>query len=156
MKKQWSSEWVRSIRPGKQRKYRYNAPLHVRHRFVSAHLSKALRERFGKRSLPLRKGDEIKVVRGESSGFKGKVERIELKNGMIHIEGLNVKKVDGSEVMKPIHPSNLMITEAKMDDKRRQAVLERKGEGPKPAKAKKDKAAPKEKKEIKKGAAKAE
>jgi large subunit ribosomal protein L24 len=153
MKNQWSSEWVKSIRPGKQRKYRYNAPLHVRHRFVSAHLSKVMRERFGKRSLPLRKGDEVKVVRGESSGFKGKVERVDLKKSMIYIESLNVKKVDGSEVMKPIQPSNLIITEAKMDDKKRQAVLERKREGPKPVKVKKV-VAPKEKKESKKGAAK--
>jgi large subunit ribosomal protein L24 len=141
MKKSWSSEWVSSKQPRKQRKYRYNAPLHVRRRFVSAHLSEVLRERFGKRSLPLRKGDEIKVMRGSDRGFKGKVERVDLKRGKLFIEGLNVKKVDGSEVLKAIEPSNMLITEPKMDDKRRQSVIERAREikKSKPAKAKEEK-----------------
>ena len=64
-------------------------------------------------------------MRGSSRGMKGKVERVDLKSSKIYIEGLNVKKVDGTEVMKPFQASNLMITEAKMDDKRRQMVVER-------------------------------
>jgi len=125
MKKAWSGKWVSSKLPRKQRKYRYNAPMHVRHKFVSAHLSEALRNRLGRRSLPLRAGDEIKVMRGSKKGFKGKVERINLKKSQIYIEGFNVKKVDGSEVLKPLDPSNLIIVEPKMDDKRRQMVVER-------------------------------
>jgi large subunit ribosomal protein L24 len=125
MKKLWSPEWVSSKQPRKQRKYRHNAPLHVRRRFISAHLSEVLRQRFGKRSLPLRKGDEVKVMRGKDRGFKGNIDRIDLKRGKIFIEGLNVKKVDGSEVLKAVDPSNLLITEPKMDDKRRQNVVER-------------------------------
>ena len=123
--KEWSNKWVSSRQPRKQRKYRYNAPLHVRQKFVSAHLSEVLRGRFGKRSLPLRKGDEVKVMRGSDKGFKGKIERIDLKEGKVYIEGLNVKKVDGSEVLKPKNPSNLLITESKMEDKRRQMIVER-------------------------------
>lgn len=125
MKKEWSSKWVSSKQPRKQRKFAYNAPLHVRQKFVSAHLSEILRRRFGKRSLSLRKGDEVKVMRGKDKGFKGKVDRIDLKNSKVYIEGLNVKKVDGSEVLKAMVPSNLLIVEPKMDDKRRQAVVER-------------------------------
>lgn len=123
--KEWSNKWVSSRQPRKQRKYRHNAPLHVRQKFVSAHLSEVLRGRFGKRSLPLRKGDEVKVMRGSDKGFKGKIERIDLKEGKVYIEGLNVKKVDGSEVLKPKDPSNLLITESKMEDKRRQMIVER-------------------------------
>ncbi len=125
MKREWSNKWIASTQPRKQRKFRHNAPLHVRQKFVSAHLSEILRRRFGRRSLPLRKGDEVKVMRGEDKGFTGKVERVDLKNSKVYIEGLTVKKVDGSEVMKPIEPSNLLIVEPKMDDKRRQAIVER-------------------------------
>jgi len=125
MKREWSNKWVSSKQPRKQRKFRYSAPLHVKHKFVSAHLSEVLRRRFGKRSLPVRKGDEVKVVRGKDKGFKGKIERINLKNSKVYIEGLNVKKVDGSEVLKAVEPSNILITEPKMEDKRRQAVVER-------------------------------
>ncbi len=99
--------------------------MHVRQKFISAHLSEVLRKRFGKRSLNLKKGDEIKVMRGKDKGFKGKVERIDLKTSKIYIEGLNVKKVDGSEVLKPINPSNLLIMESKMEDKMRQMIIER-------------------------------
>ena len=38
---------------------------------------------------------------------------------------MNVKKVDGSEVLKPVNPSNLLITDPKMEDKKRQMVVER-------------------------------
>lgn len=123
--KEWSNKWVSSKQPRKQRKYRHNAPLHVKQKFISAHLSEVLRTRFGKRSLSLRKGDEVKVTRGDDRGFKGKVERIDLKSSKIYIDGLNVKKVDGSEVLKPMDPSNVMITEAKVEDKRRQMIIER-------------------------------
>lgn len=123
--KAWSNKWVSSKQPRKQRKYRHNAPLHVRQKFVSAHLSEVLITRFGKRSLPLKKGDEVKVMRGSDKGFKGKVERINLKNSKVYVDGLNVKKVDGSEVLKPVNPSNLLITDPKMEDKRRQMIVER-------------------------------
>ena len=99
--------------------------MHVRQKFVSAHLSEIIRRRFGKRSLQLRKGDEVKVMRGKDKGFKGKVERIDLKTSKVYIEGLNVKKVDGSEVLKAIEPSNLLMMDPKMEDKRRQAIVER-------------------------------
>ncbi len=113
------------MKPRKQRKYRHKAPLHVKQKFVSAHLSEVLRNRFGKRSLPLRKGDEVKVMRGSNKGFKGKIERIDLKTSKVYVEGLNVKKVDGSEVLRPIDPSNLIIIDSKMEDKRRQMIVER-------------------------------
>ena len=125
MKKEWSKHWVSSAQPRKQRKYRYNAPLNVRHKLVSAHLSKELRERFNRRSFPLRKGDEVIVMRGSFKGFKGKVERVDLKTMRVYIDGLKIKKVDGSEVPKPLEPSNLMITELNLEDKERVKALER-------------------------------
>ncbi|RLJ08934.1 MAG: 50S ribosomal protein L24 [Candidatus Aenigmatarchaeota archaeon] len=125
MRKEWSSKWIRSKQPRKQRKYRYNAPLHIRRKFVSAHLSPELRERFGKRSFPLRKGDEVKVMRGEFRGFKGVVEKVNLRDLKIYIEDLKVKKADGSEVLKPLRSSNLMIVKLNLDDKKRLEALER-------------------------------
>jgi large subunit ribosomal protein L24 len=143
--KAWSKKWISSTRPGKQRKYRYNAPMHVRQKFVSAHLSEALRNRFGKRSLPLRKGDEVKIMRGSKKGSKGKVDRINLRKSKIYVEGINVKKVDGSEVLISLEPSNLLIVEPKMDDKRRQMIVERSRKTQKPENTKEAKGAEKEK-----------
>jgi len=125
MKKSWSSKWKGSSQRRKQRKYRHNAPLHVKHKFMGSNLSPELRKRFGKRSMPVRKGDEVEIMRGNSKGVKGTVERVSLKSCAVYLEGLNVKKVDGSEVLKPVQPSNMRILSMNMDDKARQMVVDR-------------------------------
>ena len=63
-----------SIQPRKQRKALYTAPLHIRRKIMSANLSKDLRADIGKRSLPIRVGDKVQVVRGDFKGHEGKVE----------------------------------------------------------------------------------
>ncbi|MBL7160382.1 MAG: 50S ribosomal protein L24 [Candidatus Aenigmarchaeota archaeon] len=150
MKQKWSSSWKSSSQPRKQRKFRHNAPLHVRHKFLAAHLSADLRKETGKRSLPLRKGDEVVVLRGGSRGVRGSVESVDLSRGRVTVDGIKVKKVDGSEVSKPLNPSNLILTKLNLDDKKRKAILERKklpGEKEKPAKKEKEKPVNEEKKE---------
>lgn len=129
MNKSWSARWLSSIQPRKQRKYRHNAPLHVRQGFVSANLSPELRKRYSKRSMQLRKGDEIKVMRGTLKGKTGVVERVDIRKSRIYVDEFKVKKVDGSEIQRSLEPSNLMITKLKLDDKKRQAILERAGTG---------------------------
>jgi large subunit ribosomal protein L24 len=127
MKKEWSPKWNSSAQPRKQRKYVHNAPLHAKRKFLSASLSSALRESMGKRSMVVRKGDEVVIMRGDLKGKRGPVESVSISKGKIFIEGIKVKKVDGSEVPKPIAPSNVQITKLKLDDKRRQSVVERSG-----------------------------
>jgi len=147
MKKEWSMEWKSSVQPRKQRKYRYNAPLHVKRKFLGARLSPDLSKQFGRRSMPLRKGDEIRVLRGKLKGKTGVIERINVKETKIYVEGITAKKVDGSEVMRALQPSNLMITKPNMDDKKRQISMDRAG-GKKDEKAKTAKTV--QKKETKK------
>jgi large subunit ribosomal protein L24 len=125
MKQKWSAKWKSSIQPRKQRKFRINAPMHVRHRFMAAHLSPDLRRQFGKRSIPVRKGDDIRVMKGGSKGTTGTVERVDLKKLKVYVGGINIKKVDGSEVLIALEPSNLMITKLNLDDKMRQRVFDR-------------------------------
>jgi len=134
MKKSWSPKWASSSQPRKQRKYRHNAPLHIRRKFVSAHLSKELRKQFGKRSAPLRKGDEVVVVRGGFKGFSGNVERVDLRETRIYIDGMKRKKVDGSEVSVPVHPSNVIVKKLSLEDKMRQKFFEKAEGKPKPEK----------------------
>jgi len=98
MRKKWSREWISSVQPRKQRKYRYNAPLHIRHKLVSAHLSKELRERYGKRSLPVRKGDEVKVMKGKFKGVVGTVSRVSLKKLKVYIDEVDVAQLDAYEL----------------------------------------------------------
>ncbi len=125
MKQKWSSKWKASKQPRKQRKFRINAPMHVRHKFMAAHISPDLRRQFRKRSIPVRKGDEIRVMKGGSKGLTGSVERVDLKKLKVYVGGINIKKVDGSEVLIALEPSNLMITKLNLDDKMRQRVFDR-------------------------------
>ena len=119
MKKKYSLHWNSSKQPRKQRKYRYNAPLHKRQKLMSAHLAKDMRQQYKRRAMPLRKGDEVKVTTGEFKGRYGKVESIDLANLKVKVENIKKKKVSGEEVMVSLEPSNLMITKMYLDDKKR-------------------------------------
>lgn len=119
---------MKSKKPKKQRVMLYNADLHTKHKFLSAHLSKDLAKRWQKRSLPIRNGDEVKVMRGEFKGTTGKVSRVDLKRTKIYVESIKRRRVSGEEVRVPLHPSNLLITNPSMDDKKRMAAVNRKGE----------------------------
>ena len=127
MKKKFSSKWSGSKQARKQRKYRRNAPLHVRQKLVSATLSKELRRQYKKRSLPLRKGDEVEVMRGKSRGAKGSIEKVDLSKIRVFVDSVKIKKTDGREVSASLDPSNLRITRLNIDDKRRQSAIQRGG-----------------------------
>ena len=108
-----------SIQPRKQRKALYTAPLHIRRKIMSANLSRDLRREIGKRSLPIRVGDKVQVVRGDFKGHEGKVESVDAQRYKVTVEGVTLSKPDGNAVLLPIHPSNLMIIEADLKDERR-------------------------------------
>jgi large subunit ribosomal protein L24 len=116
----------KSSKARKQRKFLFTAPLHLRRKFLAAHLSKELREKYKRRSLPVRKGDEVEIMRGEFKGKKGKISRVDLKNYKVYIEGITRRKTTGAEAQVPIYPSNLRIISLNLDDKKRVEAIERK------------------------------
>jgi large subunit ribosomal protein L24 len=115
----------KSKKPRKQRKFLYNAPLHLRRKMISSHLSKELRQQYKNRSLPLRKGDEVKVMRGKFKGVVGKVVRIDTKKYKVYVDTVKKKRSIGTEYLVPLSPSNLMIVKLNLDDKYRMKMLER-------------------------------
>lgn len=126
MEKDWSNSWLSSKQPRKQRKYRYKAPLHKRQKMVGAHLSKELRQKYKKRGVSLRKGDKVKVLRGQFKSLIGKVEKVMLSRYKVYVSGAEVKKADGRNAKYPVDPSNLIIIDLEKSDKKRVEVLERK------------------------------
>jgi len=118
MKSSFSTSWNSSVQPRKQRKYKYNAPLHTKGKFISAHLSKELAKKYNERTVRVRTGDKIKVMRGTHKGKEGRVERLDLSNLKVFVTKIENKKLDGSTVKYPLIASNLMIV-ALADDKRR-------------------------------------
>ncbi|HLG24246.1 MAG TPA: 50S ribosomal protein L24 [Candidatus Nanoarchaeia archaeon] len=117
--KQFSSDWKSSKKPKKQRKYRFEAPLHIKQKLVHVHLSKDLRAKHKMRSIGVKKGDVVKIQRGQYKKKEGKVERVDLKDSKIFVHGVELAKRDGSKKLLAIDPSNVMITELNTDDKLR-------------------------------------
>ena len=112
--------------PRKQRKRLFNAPAHIRHKLMAAPLAPELIKSRGVKSLPVRKGDTVRVMRGDRKGFEGKISRVDLKNFRLYVEGLTREKVDGTTIFLPLHPSKVMIKNLNLDDKWRKEALERK------------------------------
>ena len=125
MKQKFSKSWKASKKPSKQRKYAINAPLHIKRKLLSTKLSKELAKKHGKRNLMVRTGDKVKIVRGNFKDHTGKIDKIFTKKTKVLIEGIHLVKKDGNKVNYPLHPSNLIITELNLEDKKRGKSLER-------------------------------
>ncbi|MFH0949276.1 MAG: 50S ribosomal protein L24 [Candidatus Aenigmatarchaeota archaeon] len=126
MKKKFSVKWLSSKQPRKQRKYRYNAPLHRRQKMVSSNLDKLLRKELGVRSIHVRKGDEVQIMRGGFRGKRGSVTDVNLKSMKAYVDNVKRKTVSGKDVQVPIDPSNLKILKLNLDDAKRKKAFEKK------------------------------
>jgi large subunit ribosomal protein L24 len=126
MKTKFSTSWKSSKQPRKQRKYRYNAPLHIKGKFISSHLSPELRKKYQFRAFRLRTGDKVKILKGIYKGKEEKVIEVNLKKGKVYIDKIQITRIDGNIAKIPFDPSNLMITELVLLDKKRKAKIESK------------------------------
>ena len=115
-----------SKQPRKQRKARYNAPNHTRGSFLTASLSPELRGKYSTRRTRVVKGDTVKVLRGDFAGDEGVVDAVDMKMCRLVVHGVMVTKADGTEVPRPVDPSNVQITKLNLKDKLR---VERLGGG---------------------------
>ena len=111
-----------------QRKAQANATAHVKRKMLSAHLSDDLREKYGKRTARVCKGDTVVVVRGNADikNIEGKVINVYTKTGRVAVEGVTIKQADGTEAERPIHASNLVITKLNTEDAWRMDSLSKK------------------------------
>lgn len=111
-----------SSQPRKMRKRMiYQAKLHEKNKQIKAPLSAELREKYGVRRVRVRKGDRVLIVRGAYKGHEGKVVGVDVDDMRIFVEGVNLKKADGTEVPFPIHPSKVVVTELDLSDPHRKA-----------------------------------
>ncbi len=116
---------IKSKQPRKQRKALFTAPLHQRNKQMGAMLSSELTNKHNKNAIPVLVGDTVKVMRGGHRGTEGKVVAVNYKKTTIAVEGVVSTKSDGTEVERPIHPSNVMITKLNLDDAERENILRR-------------------------------
>ena len=119
MKKEFSKTWKSSTQPRKQRKYVFNLSYHLKNTLMSAHLSPELRKQHRKRSMPVRKNDTVKIMRGSFRGKSGKVQSVSTKRFAAYIEGIETSRRDGTKVLVPVKASNLMTITLNNEDARR-------------------------------------
>ncbi|KAI8421948.1 hypothetical protein MSG28_009857 [Choristoneura fumiferana] len=113
----------------KNRKRHFSAPSHIRRVLMSSPLSKELRQKFNVKSMPIRKDDEVQVVRGHYKGQQvGKVVQVYRKKFVVYIERIQREKANGASAYVGIHPSKCVIVKLKMN-KDRKAILDRRAKG---------------------------
>ena len=121
-----------SKQPRKQRLARYTAPYHRRHREMAAPIDRGLRERqMGRgfmypRSMAVRKGDRVMIVRGEGKSKSAtRIAKVDRKARKIYVEGFTYFKSDGTELQRPIDASNVVIINPDWSDMKRRKLLTR-------------------------------
>ena len=125
---------VKSMKPGKQRKAHFNAPMHEKRKRLAARLllDKPDSRFDGVRNLTIRVGDTVRVIRGDLSyggkrhggkrnteALSGAVLRIDSENGRLFIEGAKASKSDNKEEAVPVHASNVVVVKIDETDKLR-------------------------------------
>lgn len=118
---------MKTKKPGKQRKRNAEAPMHRRQKKMSALLEKDLREDLERRNLPLKSGDEVKVMRGDFKDTEDEIRDVDLGSMKVTLENLKKEKVDGTEVRPKLDPSNIMILEPDLSDREREEIVKRSG-----------------------------
>src|SRR5512136_2270043 len=114
-----------SIKPRKQRYMHYNAPLHKKRKWISSHLAENLLLKYDRRSIPVVKGDTVKVMRGNYRGHEDKISKVNVRDQTVEIEGVTITTAKGTKLAKPIHASTLLITKLNVTDKWRRRKLEK-------------------------------
>jgi large subunit ribosomal protein L24 len=107
---------TKSKQPRKQRRALYNMALHQKRKTISSHLCEELLMKYNRRSMQVKKGDTVKIVRGK---FKGRVEKIadvDVKSRKIIIENINITKADGKQAPRPIDPSKVIVMKLDLTD----------------------------------------
>ncbi len=110
---------VESSKPKKQRKFHYDKPLHMKQQCLASHLDKKLAKQLEKRSIAIRKGDTMKIMRGGMKGKTGKITSVNYGKGIVFIENVMRKKANGEEVQVPLKTSNLLVIDLDKSDSKR-------------------------------------
>ncbi|MGA8542064.1 MAG: 50S ribosomal protein L24 [Thermoplasmata archaeon] len=109
--------------PRRQRKALYTASTFERRRRMTVPLSRELRGRFRKRSIPIRKGDTVRVLSGSFEGREERVAKVVRRTYSVVLDNVTLKT--GEEKLKPlpIRTSHLVITRLNLADPWRRRTL---------------------------------
>jgi len=91
------------------RRRHFNADSNKNRIIMSSKIDKNFRINYKSKTIPVRKGDEVKIMRGIQKGKMGKIVQSSRKGLFIYVSSATYKKMNGDEGYLPIHPSNVKI-----------------------------------------------
>jgi len=109
--------------PRRQRKALYTADSFERRRRMAVLLSRELRGRFHRRSVPVRKGDTVRVLGGSFKGREERVARIDRRDYSVPLDNVTLKTADEKLKPLPLRPGHLVITRLNLSDPWRRRSL---------------------------------
>ena len=108
-----------------QRKLQLSAPSSVKRKLMSSHLCKTLRDQYKIRSLPIKRGDEVKILKGKAKGKTGKVVQVYRRRNYICVDKVNREKQNGQTVFLPIRPCYCLIEKLLINKDRTKTIEKR-------------------------------
>lgn len=105
-----------------QRRNLYQAPSSIRRKILSCRLNKELRNKHKVRSLPIRKNDVVKILKGKSKNKTGKVTTVYRRKWVIYIDKITKDKQNGQPINIPIKPNNCVIETLHLDKDRKDLI----------------------------------
>lgn len=114
---------TRSSQPRRQRKALYTATTFERRRRMAVPLSRELRTRYGRRSLPVRKGDTVRVLSGSYLGREERVAKVDRRGYAVTLDNVTGKAADAKLKPLAIRPAHLVLTRLNLSDPWRRRVL---------------------------------
>ncbi|MGA8663470.1 MAG: 50S ribosomal protein L24 [Thermoplasmata archaeon] len=110
--------------PRRQRRAVYNADTFERRLRMTVPLSRELRSRFHVRSVPLRKGDTVRVMKGSFIGREERVAKMDRRSYTVTLDNVTLKT--GEEKLKPlpVRTNHLLIIRLNLADAWRRKSLQ--------------------------------
>ena len=108
-------------------RHQLGASSNIKRKLMGCNLIKSLRTQHKIRSLPIKRGDTVKILKGKAKGKEGKVVQVYRKRNVIYVDKCQRDKNNGQSVFIPIRPSYCVIT-VPLLNKDRQQTITRKAE----------------------------
>ena len=112
-----------SALPRQQRKAGFEATIFERHRRMAVPLSKELRNRYGRRAIPVRKGDTVMILSGSYKGREERVAKVDLRGYAVTLDNVTGKTADAKLKPLSVRPSHLLLTRLALGDPWRRRIL---------------------------------
>jgi len=112
-----------SRQPRRQRRALFTADTFHRRKLMAVPLSRELRSRFGRRQLPVRKGDTVRILSGSYVGREERVAKVDRRELSVTLDNVTGKKADQKLKPLPIRTHHLLLTRLNLADPWRRRIL---------------------------------